>query len=107
MKIYTVTRVSTVDCYKRSGTDIEVVGTYGDQNTAYSAAAGKMHSLLNDYEAFENGTTSEEYKVFMEDTPDSQSHYEYLCQLGESTFVAQYVEDLIEEVLVEESTLES
>ena len=107
MKIYTVTRVSTVDCYKRSGTDIEVVGTYGDEDTAYNAAAGKMHSLLSDYEAFEDGTTAEEYKAFMEDTPNNQSHYEYLCQLGESTFVAQYVEDLIEEVMVEESILGS
>ena len=105
MKIYTVTRVSTVDCYKRSGTDIEVVGTYGDQNTAYSAAAGKMHSLLNDYEAFEDETTKEEYKVFMDIAPDNQSHYEYLCQLGETTFEPEFVHELTEEVLVDTTSL--
>ena len=72
---------------------------------AYSVASGKMHSLLNDYEAFEDETTKEEYKVFMKAVPDNESHYEYLCQLGETTFEPEFVQDLVEEVMVDTTLL--
>jgi len=105
MKIYTVTHRSTVDCYKRPETYTKNLGAYKDMDEAYSVASGKLHSLLNDYEAFEDETTKEEYKVFMDIAPDNQSHYEYLCQLGETTFEPEFVQDLVEEVMVDTTLL--